>query len=168
MNYFIYKLVRKHFLQSILMQSFFKTEYFFIIWKWWKKISKIIKVDKIEFFFSWLTGKNPGGIGPPGIPSFGGICPSGDGAGPAFWNYFKNLIFSFQLSIFSTSYCLFHLDTPSRSLKTSYVTTAISGSLQTTFISFLVLFHWILNNYVSPKLESSSFWHLRNIFLKLQ
>lgn len=30
-----------------------------------------------------LTGKNPGGIGPPGIPS-AGICPSGLGAGPAF------------------------------------------------------------------------------------
>jgi hypothetical protein len=24
-----------------------------------------------------LTGKKPGGIGPPGIPSCGGICPNG-------------------------------------------------------------------------------------------
>lgn len=32
-----------------------------------------------------LTGKNPGPMGPPGIPSFGGICPSGLGAGPAFY-----------------------------------------------------------------------------------
>lgn len=32
-----------------------------------------------------LTGKNPGGMGPPGpMPSLGGICPMGDGAGPAF------------------------------------------------------------------------------------
>mgnify|MGYP007063918329 CR=1 FL=1 len=31
-----------------------------------------------------LTGKNPGGMGPPGRPSFGGICPNGLGAGPAF------------------------------------------------------------------------------------
>lgn len=32
-----------------------------------------------------LTGKKPGGMGPPGVmPSFGGIWPSGDGAGPAF------------------------------------------------------------------------------------
>lgn len=29
-------------------------------------------------------GKNPGGMGPPGpMPSLGGICPMGDGAGPA-------------------------------------------------------------------------------------
>lgn len=35
-------------------------------------------------FSGKLTEKNPGGIGPPGMPSFGGICPSGDGAGPAF------------------------------------------------------------------------------------
>ena len=34
-----------------------------------------------------LTPKKPGGIGPPGMPSFGGICPSGDGAGPAFCEY---------------------------------------------------------------------------------
>lgn len=33
-----------------------------------------------------LTGKKPGGIGPPGMPSLGGICPSGLGAGPAFCN----------------------------------------------------------------------------------
>lgn len=32
-----------------------------------------------------LTGKNPGGIGPPGIPSLGGIWPKGLCAGPAFW-----------------------------------------------------------------------------------
>lgn len=32
-----------------------------------------------------LTGKNPGGRGPPGIPSFGGICPNGLGAGPVFY-----------------------------------------------------------------------------------
>lgn len=31
-----------------------------------------------------LTGKKPeGAIGPPGMPSFGGNCPSGLGAGPA-------------------------------------------------------------------------------------
>lgn len=30
-----------------------------------------------------LLGKNAEGIGPPGIPSLGGICPMGDGAGPA-------------------------------------------------------------------------------------
>lgn len=32
-----------------------------------------------------LTGKKPGPIGPPGIPSFGGIWPKGLGAGPAFY-----------------------------------------------------------------------------------
>lgn len=31
-----------------------------------------------------LTGKKFGAIGPPGIPSFGGNCPIGLGAGPAF------------------------------------------------------------------------------------
>ena len=31
-----------------------------------------------------LTGKNPCGMGPPGIPSPGAICPSGLGTGPAF------------------------------------------------------------------------------------
>lgn len=31
-----------------------------------------------------LTPKKPGGIGPPGGISFGGICPRGEGAGPAF------------------------------------------------------------------------------------
>lgn len=31
-----------------------------------------------------LTGKKLGPIGPPGIPSFGGNCPIGLGAGPAF------------------------------------------------------------------------------------
>lgn len=39
--------------------------------------------DKIQN--ETLTGKNPGPMGPPGIPSFGGICPSGLGAGPAFY-----------------------------------------------------------------------------------
>ena len=35
--------------------------------------------------FSILTGKKPpGGIGPPPIPSFGGIWAKGLGAGPAF------------------------------------------------------------------------------------
>lgn len=33
-----------------------------------------------------LTGKKPvGPIGPPGIPSLGGNCASGLGAGPAFY-----------------------------------------------------------------------------------
>lgn len=37
-----------------------------------------------------LTVKNPGGIGPPGgMPSFGGICPSGEGAGPVFCKYIQ-------------------------------------------------------------------------------
>ena len=36
-----------------------------------------------------LTGKNPWGMGPPGIPSPGAICPSGLGTGPAFY-HFKN------------------------------------------------------------------------------
>lgn len=31
-----------------------------------------------------LTGKKPGGIGPPGMPSLGGIWPNGLCAGPAF------------------------------------------------------------------------------------
>lgn len=33
-----------------------------------------------EDFFYVLTGKNPGGIGPPGIPSWGFIWPNGLGA----------------------------------------------------------------------------------------
>lgn len=31
-----------------------------------------------------LTGKKPGGMGPPGMPSLGGIWLRGLGAGPAF------------------------------------------------------------------------------------
>lgn len=37
-----------------------------------------------------LTGKKLGAIGPPGIPSFGGNCPIGLGAGPAFCIYVNN------------------------------------------------------------------------------
>lgn len=50
----------------------------------WKYI--IIISDYIIFKKQKLTGKNAGGIGPPGIPSLGGICPIGEGAGPAFCN----------------------------------------------------------------------------------
>lgn len=42
-----------------------------------------------------LTGKKPGAIGPPGIPSFGGNWLNGLGAGPAFysidWLFNKNV-----------------------------------------------------------------------------
>lgn len=54
------------------------------------KLFNIIKLQKK------LTGKKAGGIGPPGIPSLGGICPIGEGAGPAFCNH---LIIIYQSNI---------------------------------------------------------------------
>lgn len=44
---------------------------------------------KLTFY---LTLKNEGGIGPPGIPSFGGIWLIGEGAGPEVWKELQNLI----------------------------------------------------------------------------
>lgn len=41
-----------------------------------------------------LTGKKAGGMGPPGIPSFGGIWLIGDGAGPAFCEHFVALMYN--------------------------------------------------------------------------
>lgn len=42
---------------------------------------------RVQRYKKILTGKKAGGIGPPGIPSLGGICPMGEGAGPAFCNH---------------------------------------------------------------------------------
>lgn len=51
-----------------------------------------------------LTGKKPGGMGPPGIPSWGGIWLKGLGAG-AFWKYRK---VTAKFSITSHTEFLFH------------------------------------------------------------
>lgn len=47
-------------------------------WMFSSEYWKLYRMKKI------LTGKKLGPIGPPGIPSFGGNCPIGLGAGPAF------------------------------------------------------------------------------------
>jgi hypothetical protein len=44
------------------------------------KTFKKIKITNHFLIDILLTGKNPGAIGPPGIPSFGGSCPKGLGA----------------------------------------------------------------------------------------
>lgn len=49
-----------------------------------KKKHFSVNLAKKNSEFGSLTGKKPGGNGPPGIPSFGGICPKGLGAGPVF------------------------------------------------------------------------------------
>lgn len=52
-----------------------------LIVEFYKSNILIRKKSKLNNEF---TGKNPGGKGPPGIPSFGGIWLRGLGAGPAF------------------------------------------------------------------------------------
>ena len=56
-----------------------------------KKISCQRNVEYRRGRAERLTEKKPGGIGPPGMPSFGGICPSGEGAGPAFCESYRAL-----------------------------------------------------------------------------
>ena len=53
-----------------------------------------------------LTGKNPCGMGPPGMPSPGAICPSGLGTGPAFYVTTSNDIHQHKYTIANFNYNL--------------------------------------------------------------